>query len=141
MSGTKPAHVVVRDFRGQRLYLAQLYTGRGGRWLADESKALKLPAEEALMACEAASRDWGAKCAVLDTSGTLATREPVSNEIAAANCRAILAQLSVDGKVNYKAFIGEMQSRSLEQYGKPLHGGQLRLLAKIVAAYEAEQKS
>jgi hypothetical protein len=147
MLGTKPTVLIVRDFRGSRLFLAEVTHGKGFRWISDSHKAMKFSAEEALAICERASREWGTQCAVLDTEGNLAqpkaaTRTAVvSNEIAAANCRSILAQLSTDGKVNHKAFIGEMQSRSMEHYGKPLDEAQLRLLARIAAAYEAEQQS
>jgi hypothetical protein len=65
----------------------------------------------------------------------------ISNETAAANCRAILKQLiRTDGTVDHKAFLNEMERRSLEAYGRTLTLRQYRLLARIVKAYEAEHR-
>lgn len=67
-------------------------------------------------------------------------RAPVSNAVAAANCRALLASMSTAGRVDREQFTVEMQSRSLEHNGRPLTADQLRLLTKIVDAYEDESK-
>ena len=63
-----------------------------------------------------------------------------SNEVAAANCRAILAQLTIDGRVNVNAFIHEMNTRSRVAYGHKLKPDQIKMLRKIAAAYEAEAR-
>lgn len=65
----------------------------------------------------------------------------VSNKKAAANARAILAQLTTNGKVDRKRFIAEMQSRSMEHFGIPLTGAQVDLLHQIAVAYQSEQPS
>jgi hypothetical protein len=65
--------------------------------------------------------------------------DPVAlNQTAAANCRSILEQLTHVGRVDRKQFIAEMQSRSMEHYGKPLDATQVVLLNKICTAYERE---
>lgn len=66
------------------------------------------------------------------------SRRPISSADAAANCRAILTQLSTAGRVDREQFVAEMQSRSLEHYGRPLAPDQVQLLTKIVDAYEDE---
>jgi hypothetical protein len=53
---------------------------------------------------------------------------------AVENALSIFRQLTVDGKVNHKALLDEMQSRN---GGKPLGKKQQRTLAKMVAVYEA----
>ena len=68
------------------------------------------------------------------------TKRPASDAVAAANCRALLASLSTAGRVDREQFIAEMQSRSMEQIGRPLEAKQVRLLTQIVDAYEDEQK-
>lgn len=61
-----------------------------------------------------------------------------SNKVAAANCRAILAQLTRDGRVNIDAFVHEMNMRSHSAYKKALTGKQVTLLRRIAEAYERE---
>ena len=69
MSGTKPiTHNVVRGFRGQLLYLVSLHANHGFRWVADRKQALALSTpEDALKIAERASREYGAKCTVVDS--------------------------------------------------------------------------
>jgi hypothetical protein len=55
----------------------------------------------------------------------------------AANCRAILAKLTVNGKVDQDAFLAEMDHRAAS-FGKPITTEEHAMLKKIVAAYEAE---
>ena len=89
MSGTKPPlsasramHIIVREFRGSRLYLASVAAHKGMHWTDDKAKSLKLTAEEALQISERASREWGAACAVLDSEGNLAQRQQANDQIA-----------------------------------------------------------
>lgn len=56
---------------------------------------------------------------------------------AARNCRAILKQLTVNGRVDHKAFLAEMDRRA-ESTGTKLTSEQYGLLGRIAAAYEAE---
>lgn len=68
--------------------------------------------------------------------------DPVKvNADAAENCRAILAQLTENGKVDRKRFVAEMQSRSMEHYGKPLSASSVTHLGVIVDAYERGARS
>lgn len=79
--GTKPAmtqptldtaHIVVRSFRSQTLVLVQqARAARYYHWSADRTKALRLSHAEALGAADAASREYGAECAVLAADGTV----------------------------------------------------------------------
>jgi hypothetical protein len=62
----------------------------------------------------------------------------VSDTVAAENCRAILAQLTVNGRVDHKAFLTEMESRAAS-IGRKISKQQYKLLARIVAAYESER--
>jgi hypothetical protein len=68
----KPSNVVVRDFRGTRIYLESLHASKGMLWHTDQSRAMRFEHSDALRVCEKASREWGTKCAVLDMTGTLA---------------------------------------------------------------------
>lgn len=71
-TGKKPALFVVRDFRGSRLYLASQHHGHGMRWTTDAAKALALSTDDAMSAADRASREWGARCACVDTiTGTI----------------------------------------------------------------------
>ena len=78
MSGKPPItnlHIVTRDFRGSRLYLQTRHRGaRYWRWTDDERTALPLDQAAALDASETASREYGAKCAVLNANGTFSKR-------------------------------------------------------------------
>lgn len=68
--------------------------------------------------------------------------DPVkSNVDAASNCLAMLDQLSENGKVDRKRFVAEMQSRSMEHYGKPLAKSSVTHLGVIVDAYERGARS
>lgn len=71
-TGRKPALFVVRDFRGSRLYLQSQHAGNGMRWTTDAAKALALSTDDAMSAADRASREWGARCACVDTiTGTI----------------------------------------------------------------------
>ena len=77
MSGTKPvkpSNIIARDFRGSRLYLESLHSSNGMRWTSNQRSAMRLDMDAALQVCERASREWGTKCAVLDSAGNLAQR-------------------------------------------------------------------
>ena len=63
-----------------------------------------------------------------------------SKQNAAANARALLAQFTVDGKVDHKAFLAEMDARAATA-GTKLTSDQYGLLGRIVAAYENELHS
>lgn len=110
-TGKKPAlvpqYVIVREFRGARLYLATTYTGRGYRWVNDRKAALPMTLDAAMNTVEAASRDWGTACAVLDTDDNLlrpserqslenrtatAMRERMAREVAAAGNARVMRQ-------------------------------------------------
>lgn len=72
MIGTKPKDVlIVRDFRGTRLFLASLHINQGMRWTVDKAVAQRFQPDEALAVSERASREWGTKCAVIDATGTM----------------------------------------------------------------------
>jgi hypothetical protein len=60
------------------------------------------------------------------------------DKIAAANCRAMLAQLTLNGKVDHAAFLNEMDARAAAS-GVHLTAKQYSTLGKIVAAYEARR--
>lgn len=71
MSGKKPSTAIsfqiVRGFRGEMLYLASTHHGNGFRWIADKDQGMKFgDAQEALATAEHTSREWGAKCTVVD---------------------------------------------------------------------------
>jgi hypothetical protein len=61
-----------------------------------------------------------------------------NNRDAAANCRAILEQLTVDGRVDHKAFLAEMDARAAAA-GAKLTAQQYGLLGRIAAAFERER--
>jgi hypothetical protein len=84
MSGTKPTNIIARDFRGSRLYLQSIHHGKGMRWHADIKQAMSFEMTEALTVCDRASRDWGAKCAVLDAQDNLIT-QVVSGRVTGTN--------------------------------------------------------
>lgn len=62
------------------------------------------------------------------------------DKVAAANCRAILKRHTVDGRVDHKAFLSEMDERALYT-GIELTSDQYALLGQIAAAYEKELAS
>jgi hypothetical protein len=136
MIGKTPSltHIVARDFRGQRLYLQDFARASSTwRWTNDRNKSQRLSLPAAMQASERASREWGAKCATLDVSGTVAK---TSSQAAADNARALLsACVMPNGKVDSKAFLTEMETRA----GGKLTDKQYRLLAQIVKAFEMER--
>jgi hypothetical protein len=71
MSGKRPSlgFQVVRGFRGQMMYLVSTHTGNGFHWVADAKQGVVFDTVDAAhQAAERASREWGAKCTVVDTS-------------------------------------------------------------------------
>lgn len=62
----------------------------------------------------------------------------VSNETAAANCRALLASMTTAGRVDCEQFVAEMQARSMEYHAKPLPATSVHNLHAIIDAYETE---
>ena len=83
MSGTKPvkpSNIIARDFRGARLYLESLHSSNGMCWTNNQRSAMRLDMGAALQVCERASREWGTKCAVLDSAGNLAQHDAPSVE-------------------------------------------------------------
>lgn len=138
MIGTKPqpaerAHLVVREFRGQRLYLQDFArTNSTYRWTANVSKAQRMSLPTAIDASDRASREFGARCSTIDAQGNMAQTQ----DQAAENARALLsACTNVKGKVDEDAFYLEMETRA----GGKLTQRQYRLLARIVKAYEQER--
>lgn len=128
------------------LYTIRLLDKEGCEIYVDDVrglKAAKARAVEMLTDPEPGIRDSAARVEVLDPMLVViwdkaATAQPVSDATAAANARALLAQLTTDGRVDHKAFLNEMDARSVATYGHKLKPKQQRLLARIVAAYEAE---
>jgi hypothetical protein len=83
MIGKKPtnSHIVTREFRGSRLYLHTMNRGaRYWRWTDDQRTALRMDHATALDASESASREFGARCAVIDAAGALSKRDAASVE-------------------------------------------------------------
>lgn len=124
------------------LYTIRLLDADGCEIYVDDVhglKAAKARAVEMLTDPEPGVRDSAARVEVLDVALVVIwDKAAVSSETAVDNARAILAQLTTNGRVDHKAFLNEMDARSVATYGHKLKPKQQRLLAKIVKAYEAE---
>lgn len=138
MSGTKPINVpvafIVRDFRGARLFLESVHRGNGFRWVADRSRACALEPSDALALCERASREYGAKCAVIDAQGNMAqpiaVRDFALYEAAKAADDAFQAELI--------RIYGVKKACEMRYVSKPYHDASLNVLsARKRAADEA----
>ena len=99
MSGSKPAlFYVVREFRGQRLFLASVHAGNGSRFVADKKSATRFARDVAMAISKKVSRDVGTVCIVVGGDGEML--EP------AAECFTLRIHRAFSGSHECIVFVG-----------------------------------